>query len=853
MNLYSWLDVERLLAANSQNFTSFPTDIADIRAFSEAIEIDLKGEDETVAFDFLNSIFANNWQRQEKRIQLAYGAESYIEVDITTRCEEQAQRSLKPLWKDLGYDAGKSSLLPIGPTPFSGKCKIAAFHSFKGGVGRTTSLLTWFKALQANFHSSENKHKKLKVLLVDADLEAPGLTYLFKSADKPGVSWIQLLEASHYPPVDESEVVDYFSEEINRFTKNDAGFEYCLLPAFSESEKLGMGQLMDISVRPEHLTRAFEQPWRCTDILQKLGEKLSADIILIDLRAGLSELSSPLLFDPRVERFIVTTLSEQAIKGTEFILNRLASMANNQRWRSLFGSDTLDPRVITTFITEEFKKTDQYQEGLERLSAAYMIDKNPTDNVNATDGLEIIEGEFSSQMLNLGSLDRALHVIEYANPLLTEALNWAKDFSGEDSISAQENADDSAGNLYDLCNKLVYAEKGATEKLLLTEPLRNLARRHTKSLPQVVSIGAKGAGKTFNYIQLCRRGIWSNFLDEAQVTFSKELSEQLENTYILPHISSINTEEEAETVINDARATFYGKIQATTGQGFSQTRFTQGLKTAMGKPDTDWMSFWEKSIVDLHGFDGSVSDFESLSSSLDSKGLQTIILFDGLEDLFQNVGENAVQTSAIQSLLNIPNRLREVRSCRVGIIILIREDYVEAVTSQNHGQFVARYEPYQLAWDAEAFLRLVYWTCEQAGLALATETVSNLTARDISAKLHSLWGVKLGKPSSREAYSVRWVYAALCDLKGRLQARDIVRFLKYSSERTRDSGNKGQWPDRVLMPQSMRDAMAVCSEEKVSEAKNELAVLKHWIDQLDKVDASFKVIPFSAKDIELNP
>ena len=81
----------------------------------------------------------------------------------------------------------------------------------------------------------------------------------------------------------------------------------------------------------------------------------------------------------------------------------------------------------------------------------------------------------------------------------------------------------------------------------------------------------------------------------------------------------------------------------------------------------------------------------------------------------------------------------------MGIITLIREDYIEAVVPQNLGQFRSRYEPYQLVWDADAFLRLTYWTCQQAELDFADSPVEKMTSSEISAKLHKLWGLKTGK------------------------------------------------------------------------------------------------------------
>nr|QKQ36544.1 AAA family ATPase [Escherichia coli] len=43
---------------------------------------------------------------------------------------------------------------------------MATFHSFKGGVGRTTSLMTYATAML-------NAKEQAKILLIDADLEAP--------------------------------------------------------------------------------------------------------------------------------------------------------------------------------------------------------------------------------------------------------------------------------------------------------------------------------------------------------------------------------------------------------------------------------------------------------------------------------------------------------------------------------------------------------------------------------------------------------------------------------------------------------------------------------------------------------
>ncbi|WP_193554352.1 P-loop NTPase family protein [Schaedlerella arabinosiphila] len=49
---------------------------------------------------------------------------------------------------------------------------VIAFHSYKGGVGRTLSLLAFVKAWSALKDLKSTK----KLLIVDADIEAPGIT-----------------------------------------------------------------------------------------------------------------------------------------------------------------------------------------------------------------------------------------------------------------------------------------------------------------------------------------------------------------------------------------------------------------------------------------------------------------------------------------------------------------------------------------------------------------------------------------------------------------------------------------------------------------------------------------------------
>jgi len=68
-----------------------------------------------------------------------------------------------------------------------------------------------------------------------------------------------------------------------------------------------------------------------TDILASLGKSLGVDVVLVDLRAGLSELATGLILDPRVYRIFVTTLTGQSIAGTVRVLELIGERSPSTR------------------------------------------------------------------------------------------------------------------------------------------------------------------------------------------------------------------------------------------------------------------------------------------------------------------------------------------------------------------------------------------------------------------------------------------------------------------------------------------------------------------------------------------
>jgi hypothetical protein len=362
--LLSWFDVRKVLATATLSFTRYAEGIVSIQCFSDAIEVECR--DQSLTDKWFCEQFKNKWDSEQQTI--AYDiADCQLKVVFSVVANSDERHTIRPLWQDIGYIKSNDTPEIQFKPPVKDDPGLVAFYSFKGGVGRTTSLLTYVSAMIESYRQPQNKAVKTRLLLIDADLEAPGISYLLPNHQRAEVSWIQFMASMQYPISDVDTVMNVYAKELKKVSIEQAGVELFILPAFSGDVAEGMSQVSDVQVKPEHLTRAIDSPWHCTDIILQLSKTLGVDYAFVDLRAGLSELSSPLLFDPRVERFVVTTMAEQAICGTEYVLSKMITMAGNQN--DVFAETGL-PSLITTFVTKEFKDSNTYLKTLNRLIAA---------------------------------------------------------------------------------------------------------------------------------------------------------------------------------------------------------------------------------------------------------------------------------------------------------------------------------------------------------------------------------------------------------------------------------------------------------------------------------------------------
>ena len=858
LKFLTWLDVRRLIRKKTVYGSQLPEGITAINCFSDALEISLTSfEKQATAESTLLEWFGEWYQGESQVIQLDLG-NSVLPVEfLEEELKTDKSTPIRPFWEEIVYindsDADeevKSSKNLYLPEPFTTVPSLITFYSFKGGVGRTTHLAAYIFAL---LECAKDVGKPITILVIDADLEAPGLTYWDKTAkQQPTVSFIDFLEAYHCSPLPTEETLDLFAKEVKKSPKYEGESIFYFLPACLSDE-----QLLDTPILPENLVRSPGNGWNFGDAIHQLGSVLEADYVLIDLRAGISEISSPLIFDPRVQRFFVTTATEQSVAGLSLVLKQVSRVAPSEE--DVDSSKYFDPSVIVSFLTKELKELPAFENALVKFSTAYTQTTRSEDSNIYAKRLDIQETDFSQELLYINSWQEAQQKLA-PTTIMRVAREWAES-QIKDSIqpieiegSAAQGSLDEIRKFRSICKQYEFAESGSGEGLLITDMLKNLATNFRTSLPRIVSLGAKGSGKTFIYVQLSRLKYWDSFIRIAL----KEESES--RVHIFPFLQSKTLQDPARKIIENAREEV-NKALGSNIPEFTQSTYENRIQRSLEEDLTErqWTEFWVNEIARSLGIileQQKTVSLQEINTYLENKQIRIVYLFDGLEDIFKEIASNDRQKLALRTLIDLPNRLSEIRKANLGLIILLRRDFLRYAITQNVGQFESLYHPYDLSWNVDSFLKLVYWVCSQAQVIGASEDkVDSLGKEELVTELKKLWGEKLG--GANEARTAGWIFAALTDFKGRLQARDIVRLLFNAADITIERSEEMQFDkwvlDRLLPPKAIRGALDPCSARKVIEAAEEYPEFNIWVRKVEnEYTEQQKRIPFTAENLNLD-
>lgn len=431
--------------------------------------------------------------------------------------------------KKINYGLRRSldNLIDKPKTIGTKNSNVITFYSYKGGVGRTTSL-----ALLARYYSEAGK----KVFIIDCDFEAPGLLNFFSikqfSNPKNGViEYINDKKFDSNTSLDES----YYYQVANQISGD--GIIY-MMPAgniFSTGKNSYLEGLSRLDTSGPSI---FFQDMEC--LINDIQETINPDVILIDSRTGFNNIFGAL---SKISDHIVALFGDdiQNQPGMEFLLDKYSD-------DSLHTKITIVLSIISTNIRKRFSQLNsrisKYMTEYSRENEngnEYVI---PTFFFPRETALELIgtDEEIDEDFLYYSSVNTPTSYSPFQSHMkdLLDKLIAGKDLSNIDEIldleetqylenfieyeeSADHVKDQIIDDLYENFPDL-YAENASfdydylQDKFYLRKCMQDIFLPEYKFL-----IGGKGTGKTYFYKALQNENFVNGLLQRAEKNPKKNL------------------------------------------------------------------------------------------------------------------------------------------------------------------------------------------------------------------------------------------------------------------------------------------------------------------------------------------
>jgi MinD-like ATPase involved in chromosome partitioning or flagellar assembly len=690
---------------------------------------------------------------------------------------------------------------------------ITTFYSFKGGVGRTTALA---------FVASMLARQGYRVVLIDFDLEAPGLSLVLSSGAKSRYGVLDYIHQRFLTP-DENlpNIVDCFYP-IDLAVRG----ELYLVPA-GEYDEGYIHRLADLDMRLlyQRVTNPFHQ------LLDDIIEELDPDIILIDARTGFTEMGAVALFDRADLGVICFSPTEQSYAGLQWVVRAASKQREYRGIPDLRFLLTPVPSVnssqkqIWLGRTEEWI-TDHW-EIPSTLTVKDIYAEVPYNPEITT--LENLIRDASQVVLSpyrpiADAITASLPDKPQNNPTISDEtrsnilqqLNFQAATAQEIDLDHISGVFQKTGDFPKFLEDRIWLVRGAkgTGKSLLFRLFverRNAAidiARPNVNLDQVVFVAGHGneklsptllnSGDLGSYENRVGEGYWTSFWrNYALIQLIRSLTDLQALSSIAPKLRSISSRE--EILHRDIVNWLVERAEMPDGATISGDELRIIDRWCQDNNQSVWLLYDELDA-------GFGPDYERRRRSL--------------EALFGWWAEIGANLSFIHPKL------------------LLREDIWTDLNFNNKAHFGNR--SILLRWEEDDLWRLVLRQALRSS-DLLKDLVRNKTGVQLDwldsveidqlrRSLYPLWGERMGR--GNKSYTHNWVRNRITDSRKNRFPRSLIAMLREAIQKERI------FPDRhtynsVLRPRSLMDAMPVVSRERVDEVRNEYPEFENRLDKLN--------------------
>lgn len=741
--------------------------------------------------------------------------------EVTEQSLEYIQLPL-PLWSDiLMAPAPDQSAVLDEDTPNKSP-QVVTFYSFKGGVGRSTAL-----GMVAGILASRN----LRVVMVDFDLEAPGISVLFRSD-------VESLNGERYG------VLDYLHQRYLTPDENIPSIESCIsqinLPTRGELFLVPVGEydenyvhrLADLDGRAlESFYRGMTNP--ISQLMEDIKNQLSPDVILIDARPGFNDTSAIALFDLADTAIICFLPTDQSFEGLRWVVQGIRKQNEYQ------GKP--DIRFLLTPIppvAEEQRKTwiTKVEDWIEENWGL------PSGTTVSELYYEIL---YNPNILTLSSPSNA------SKSILNDYLPIAN------AIEASLPETKPNKSITTIVEKReIFLEElqfeAATAQELEAENIPEIFQR-TEDFPKFVNNrswlirGAKGTGKSL---------LFRLFLEQPEK--AKELAdfkENLNNIHFLPAHGQPRLQ--GPILTSNELASYEQQVGKNSWSIFWLNYAL--LQLCHSLPELRSLDNLEKQLLELSFQDNpprspivswlvnrakspqagsqAVDELRTIDSWLQENHQGVWLLYDELDAGFGSSQQDYVRRrQALEALLAW---WLENGTSLKSIVpkIFLREDIWNQLNFINKGHYTGR--SLQLRWDESDLWKLLLRQALKSSGTLSEflerkfgVTVARLDAIELEqlrTSLYSLWGERMGR--TKKAYTYNWIRTRIADGQKNCFPRSLVLLLQEAVKREKTFSTEYS-SEIILRPKALIDAFPYVSEQRVDEVRDEYPELEEYLNRL---------------------
>ncbi len=712
------------------------------------------------------------------------------------------------------------------------KCKRVCFYSFKGGVGRTTAVV-----MSAIELAGQGK----KILIIDFDLEAPGIASLFP---EEGMSQYGLLDFLLESNVYNSEIkIDEYIYSVGDYCHVDkAGGEIYVLPAYGKVTKSNTELYRKSLMRFDLDAPVYEERITPVDTLLDLLDKfLEPHFIFIDTRSGIHQIGGMTLIrytDLALLFFYGSLQNAEGMKMTIPILqkNQIPFIMINSKVPVNEQLARQEKKIYLEGAYDALRLCDEKYAREEILIEDDSADHYPID-IEYNVGLEVVN--------NTEQLVRVWEDQRKAYGVITNAIldNLSEEYidSNIKELESQEAQEQIIGAFLDVMGGLETAaaeDEFASLKDLTDNfyPLKGYT--FIFDTRKFLVLGQKGVGKTALFSALKNND------------YAKALAKYLN--------VSTSQYEHTEWVVGTSQRTNYIDIFPCLKDDEQIRAFLYFITASiLIEKESSLKEFADEKIKGLFERTFEVSGCDMLTSEtaymlnqllrkIDTyyagRDKVVTIIYDSLDRVVASKDRPRFVSALIDMWYLNESVMQNIRSK-----IFLRKDIYDREVDVSDKVKLKNYST-TIGWEYDQLfamvwkraisksqqMKILFETITMKGLTEFTGlgVIPTVTERENRDILAALVGVKMG--SGKKASTYNWFRNRLADTQGAIVPRSMIDIFAKAAAKEEElrNGKAGSMSKSIIRPRCFEDVLPEVSEKRVTDIKEEFVEYASFLGNL---------------------